>query len=107
MSYCGLVDVRINASDKNLPVNKIPFLIFSTNLGLFGMKLKPLPKGKVKCCVPGCDSHNNKIPKPSFYRFPARNLEQCKLWIKAINKKNPDGSDWQPKSQLINLRMTF
>ena len=71
------------------------------------MKLKPLPKGKVKCCVPGCDSHNNKIPKPSMYRFPARNLEQCKLWIKAINKKNPDGSDWQPKSQLINLRMTF
>jgi len=64
---------------------------------LLGKKLKPLPKGKIKCCVPGCDSHNNKIPKPSFYRFPARNLEQCKLWIEAINKKNPDGSDWQLK----------
>ena len=78
---------------------------FSTNLGLLGKKLKPLPKGKIKCCVPGCDSHNNKIPKPSFYRFPARNLEQCKLWIKAINKKNPDGSDWQLKSQLISERL--
>ena len=86
---------------ENTPFKNFKFT-FSTNLGLLGKKLKPLPKGKIKCCVPGCDSHNNKIPKPSFYRFPARNHEQCKLWIKAINKKNPDGSDWQPKSQLIS-----
>ena len=86
---------------ENTPFKNFKFT-FSTNLGLLGKKLKPLPKGRIKCCVPGCDSHNNKIPKPSFHRFPARNHEQCKLWIKAINKKNPDGSDWQPKGQLIS-----
>ena len=30
LSYCGLVDVRINASDKDLPVHKGPFSRFLT-----------------------------------------------------------------------------
>ena len=39
MSYCGLVDVRINASDKDLPVTDKQF-IFQTALTFYGDKKK-------------------------------------------------------------------
>ena len=34
LSYCGLVDVRINASDKDLPVSQFTFMCFKNYLGL-------------------------------------------------------------------------
>ena len=56
---------------------------------------KPFVK---RCCVVGCYSTYQSIPKPSFYRFPQLNIEQRKLWIKAVNKKKADGigRNWTP-----------
>ena len=34
-----------------------------------------------RCCVKGCYSTYEDVPKPSFYRFPQLNIEQRKLWI--------------------------
>ena len=49
-----------------------------------------------RCCVKGCYSTYEDVPKPSFYRFPQLNIEQRKLWIKAVNKKKTDGGNWTP-----------
>ena len=49
-----------------------------------------------RCCVKGCYSTYEDVPKPSFYRFPQLNIEQRKLWIKAVGKKKIDGSNWTP-----------
>ena len=52
------------------------------------------------CCVVGC--HRETIrdkDNVNFFRFPTgrRNPEKRQLWIKAVNRKNDDGSDWEPK----------
>ena len=44
-----------------------------------GLSKKP---SKKRCCVNGCYSTYEDVPKPSFYRFPQLNIEQRKLWIK-------------------------
>ena len=58
------------------------------------------------CCVVGChretlrDGTLRDKDKVSFFRFPAaanvRNPEKRQLWIKAVSRKNDDGSDWEP-----------
>ncbi len=50
------------------------------------------------CAVVGCHK-NVKKDKPlgvTFFSFPTRDPEQRRLWIQAVNRKNPDGSLWQP-----------
>ena len=51
------------------------------------------------CCVVGCH-RNTKRDKGTvgFYRFPKRNFEQRQLWIKAVKRINPDGSEWMPSA---------
>ena len=49
------------------------------------------------CCVVGCN--RNKVrdkDEVSFFKFPTKNLEKRQLWIEAVNRKNPDGSVWEP-----------
>ena len=46
--------------------------------------------------MPGCRSTCNSLPKVLFFTFPLTNLEKRLLWIAILNKKNKDGSDWQP-----------
>ncbi|XP_028141912.1 uncharacterized protein LOC114335821 [Diabrotica virgifera virgifera] len=50
------------------------------------------------CCVFNC-ANNSKNSKCNFYRFPiiAHKSEKRRRWIRAINRKNGDGSDWTPK----------
>uniref|UniRef100_A0A146LLD0 THAP domain-containing protein 11 n=1 Tax=Lygus hesperus TaxID=30085 RepID=A0A146LLD0_LYGHE len=53
------------------------------------------------CCVEGCRSKTGKKePGVHLYRFPGKphELELKKRWIKAVNRKNDDGSEWQPKN---------
>ena len=42
LSYCGLVDVRINASDKDLPVQKSSLVLKSSYSNDFNIAFKPL-----------------------------------------------------------------
>ena len=49
------------------------------------------------CCVVNC--HVNQKNKPEgtkFYSFPELCHKQKNLWIKAVNRINPDGSEWIP-----------
>ena len=50
------------------------------------------------CCVVGC---NSSYPKDResvrFFCFSRKNFEQRELWIKAVHRKNVDGTDWSPK----------
>ena len=55
------------------------------------------PKGRY-CCVPGCHSNEARDRHLSFYRFPKANETQRLLWIRAVHRKNPDGSDWKVTS---------
>lgn len=51
----------------------------------------------VYCCVVNC--HNNTVAHKGivgFYRFPEKNIEKRKLWIRAVKRANPDGSNWMP-----------
>ncbi len=53
--------------------------------------------GRTYCCVVGC--HRNEgvdRPHTKFFTFPTKNQEQRELWIKAISRKNPDNSPWEP-----------
>ena len=55
------------------------------------------------CCVVGCHRESLRDrDEVSFFRFPAMigkrsNPEKRQMWIKAVNRKNDDGSDWEPK----------
>ncbi len=46
------------------------------------------------CCVLGCDSTKDRV---KLFAFSTKDLEQRELWIKAVNRVNPDGSIWRPK----------
>ena len=67
-----------------------------------GLKVEPFKNGQKRvlqsCCVEGC--HKNEWehrPESSFFKFPkGKNPEQHELWLKAINRVNPDGSPWKP-----------
>ena len=51
----------------------------------------------VYCCV--VNYHNNTVAHKGivgFYRFPEKNIEKRKLWIRAVKRANPDGSNWMP-----------
>jgi hypothetical protein len=53
--------------------------------------------GGFLCVIVGCDNHSVRDRgKVSFFGFPARNLEQRELWIKAVKRVGPDGKDWVP-----------
>ncbi|CAB4068479.1 unnamed protein product [Lepeophtheirus salmonis] len=58
-------------------------------------KLKPKYRSGRYCCVVGCVSRQGR-EDVRFSSFPKRNPEQTELWRKAINRKNPDGSEWYP-----------
>ncbi|XP_033220315.1 uncharacterized protein LOC117174956 [Belonocnema kinseyi] len=58
-------------------------------------------KGNANCCVVNCfNTFKNTGPGVHFYSFPTAKhmLEKRDRWISLINRKNPDGSLWQPKS---------
>ena len=48
--------------------------------------------------TPQKSNHTVQVREDSlhFYKFPKKNLEQRDLWIRAVFRKNPNGSDWQP-----------
>ncbi len=51
------------------------------------------------CCVVNC--HRNTAKDQgivSFFRFPKSNPEQRQEWIKAVHRRNQDGSDWIPNT---------
>jgi hypothetical protein len=65
----------------------------------FNMASAGNPKGVGHLCVVvGCNNHSAGPDrgKFSFFGFPARNLEQRELWIKAVKRVGPDGKDWVP-----------
>ena len=55
------------------------------------------------CCVVDCHKSSGRDRETvKFFKVLRANVEQSNLWIKAINRENPDGSEWKPsKSTLI------
>ena len=55
---------------------------------------------QLSCCAVGCKS---KYPRDratvKFFSFSRKNAEQLELWIKAVNRVQPDGTPWLPKSR--------
>ena len=51
------------------------------------------------CCVVGCHRQSLRDKDEVNFRFPAKSRypEKRQLWIKAVQRKNDDGSDWEPK----------
>ena len=50
---------------------------------------------KKYCCVVDCHNYES-TGNVSFHRFPIRDPEQRELWIKAVNRINPDKTPWKP-----------
>jgi hypothetical protein len=44
------------------------------------------------------NSRSTDEPKPSFFRFPARNREQREAWLSVVGRKNADMTDWVPRA---------
>ena len=66
-----------------------------------GESLGAIPKRaktprKRYCCVPDC-STTTSVPPFFNVPSPAKNPEQRELFLKAIDRVNPDGSCWDPK----------
>ncbi|XP_056157394.1 zinc finger protein 90 homolog isoform X1 [Lampris incognitus] len=56
------------------------------------------------CTVPGCKDHRRKRHAGiSYYRFPVKDAERCKLWLRAI--KNAKYAENTPVASLRNLRV--
>ena len=53
------------------------------------------------CCVVGCNHNSARDKQFKYWKFPVRNEEQRALWIKAVHRVNPDGSDWIPGKTAI------
>ena len=54
------------------------------------------PSGSQRCCVTGCKSTCETVPKVSFFCFPTKDIQKRLLWIAILNKKNKDGTEWKP-----------
>ena len=58
-------------------------------------------RGAQYCSVTGCHSNTKVHRDLKFYRFPTEsywNSTRRKLWIIALNRRNSDGSRWQPST---------
>lgn len=56
------------------------------------------------CIVPACKDHKRKRRGGvSYYRFPVKDAERCKLWLKAVN--NPKYVESSVVNSLKNLRV--
>ncbi|XP_043274333.1 uncharacterized protein [Venturia canescens] len=51
------------------------------------------------CCVVGCKNNSLNAPDTHFYVFPSapHKKPQRDKWIKAVNRKSLDSSEWRPK----------
>jgi len=47
------------------------------------------------CVVYGCNNRHSKGCGISFYHFPPV-VERRRQWIAFVNRRNPDGTTWQP-----------
>ena len=54
------------------------------------------PSGSQRCCVIGCKSTCETVPKVSFFAFPKKDIQKRLLWIAVLNRKNRDGTEWKP-----------
>ena len=63
---------------------------------------KPKTVRKRTCCVSGCTPKTAVSP---YFNVPSggRNAEQRDLFLKVINRVNPDGSPWDPKSNTAEI----
>ncbi|XP_076083481.1 uncharacterized protein LOC143054364 [Mytilus galloprovincialis] len=52
------------------------------------------------CCAVGCANHNFMLKKLSFHKFP-KDKNRCSLWIAALKRDNPDGSQWEPTKNSV------
>ena len=50
-----------------------------------------------KCAVDGCGSNVDSAPAVKLFRFPASDVHQRYLWVAILNKRNPDGTEWEAK----------
>ena len=82
LSYCGLVDARISASEKDLPVQTISYLGY-VSISKFFLLLKQLSYGNheqgthsAKMCA---DSLAKKYPK-----YPKIYLADLPNWLKSL-----------------------
>lgn len=48
----------------------------------------------IYCVVPGC--HTTNKMNIQMFTFPSKNMEQRQLWVKALDRRNPDGSLYEP-----------
>lgn len=58
------------------------------------------------CAAVGCTNHNMMAHKKlSFCIFPNKKKqpERWRKWVKALNRVNHDGSDWQPGGKYVYL----
>ena len=63
-----------------------------------GVTKPKLGKGSIYCCVVGCSNNSKRdAHRVKFFQIPSRNLEQRKLWIRAINRIDEDGNAWVPR----------
>ncbi len=70
-----------------------------------GHVLKAKYKGRY-CCVVNCHSVQGR-DDVRFSRFPKRNPEQAEAWRKAVNRQNPDGSQWFPNARDLVCGLHF
>ena len=59
------------------------------------VKVKGVRDGKY-CCVVNCSNNTVRESHLKFWICPNRDQQQRELWIKAVHRKNPDGTDWKP-----------
>ncbi|KAF4529894.1 hypothetical protein B566_EDAN016160, partial [Ephemera danica] len=66
-------------------------------------------KSRISCCVVGCSQSYSNTFDVRLFRFPGRSweMERRSAWIKAVNRTNVDGSDWQPTRNTYICNLHF
>ena len=69
---------------------------------------KPTARMATFCCVENCQSNTVKDHAHlKFYGFPKIDDQRREAWIRAINRKNEDGTPWKPNNLSVVCSIHF